>query len=93
MADITPAVDIFKSAWETANAMGQHGHRTEEALAAVFDDLVSQADIARLYGVGRSTPPMWYARRDKTGFPEPVIDLGQTKLWSRIAVKAWKEAS
>ena len=56
------------------------------------DDLTTLTYLAKMLGIGRSTVAMWDNRRESTGFPQPVIDLGpRARLWSRKEVGAWLE--
>lgn len=67
--------------------------RTGRNVVLDVDDLRTQTELATELGVGQSTVSMWHQRRDKNGFPSPVIQRGpRVKLWSLAAVKAWVAA-
>ncbi len=57
-----------------------------------LDDLVSPADIADQFRVGKAAVSNWIARH--ADFPKPLTTVarGQTDLYSRKAVADWHSA-
>lgn len=57
------------------------------------DDLVSAADVARIFGVTKQTVSHWLHRGD-SGFPGAVVVVndGVTPLYLRSEVLMWHEA-
>jgi len=53
------------------------------------DRLVGVAELAAMLGVARTTISNWYDRRDRNGFPEPVIRLSMGPVWDSRAVLRW----
>lgn len=49
-------------------------------------DMVTQADIARRYGVSRAAVAQWLPL---DGWPRPVIEAGRTRLWDAAEVDQW----
>lgn len=53
-----------------------------------LDDLIGMYDIADMAGVGKPAASNWLRRH--ADFPRPVHHVSHgTKLFSRVAVKAW----
>lgn len=51
--------------------------------------LAGVAELAELFGVGRTTISNWHARTDKNGFPDPVAILAAGPVWDRTDVVTW----
>jgi predicted DNA-binding transcriptional regulator AlpA len=51
--------------------------------------LVGIAELATLFGVGRTTISNWYARQNTNAFPNPVVDLAMGPVWDQADVVAW----
>lgn len=56
-------------------------------------DLVTTQEIADLLGMSHreNVTKLW--RRGTDGFPDPIIDRGRVRLWSKTAVLAWARAT
>lgn len=61
----------------------------EAGFADTLRNLVGVAEIARELNVPRTTVSMWDARRETTGFPEPVERLSMGPVYDMRAVRAW----
>lgn len=53
------------------------------------DDLAGVAELAALFGVGRTTVSNWADRRDRIGFPSPVKRLAMGPVWDSQEVLRW----
>lgn len=53
------------------------------------DRVVGVAELAKLFGVNRSTVNKWEFRRRKTGFPLPVKRLQMGSVYDQDEVIAW----
>lgn len=62
------------------------------AASRVLADLVDLSGIMRITGAGKSTASMWITRAKRTGFPDPVLVMPSTRLWSAREVVAWFNA-
>lgn len=62
-----------------------------ELKQAVLDglELGGAAEISAEFGVPRSTASMWWLRRERTGFPEPLGKLSQGAVFDMAAVRKW----
>lgn len=54
--------------------------------------LVGVREIANELGVPKTTVSMWDARRETTGFPDPIERLSMGPIYDMRAVRAWYEA-
>lgn len=52
-------------------------------------DIISPTEIAAIFGVTRAAVSNWAARRETTGFPEPLTDNHTGALYSRADIKKW----
>lgn len=66
---------------------------SEELRQAVIDglELVGVSEIHKALGVTRSRVSMWSARRESSGFPEPLEELAAGPVFDMAAVRAWFE--
>ena len=62
-------------------------------LAGIADDLGGVAECSRDIDVSPQSLSNFAARRAENGFPEPIVKLRATTLWSRSAVRQWRETT
>lgn len=52
-------------------------------------ELAGILEIAREFGVPRTTASMWDIRREVNGFPEPIVRLSMGPVFDLNEVRAW----
>lgn len=52
-------------------------------------NLVGVAEISEEFGIPRTTLSTWDARRETTGFPEPVERLSMGPIYDRREIVTW----
>lgn len=60
-----------------------------EEIAPEETGLAGVAEISQFFNVPRTTVSMWDARRETSGFPQPVERLSMGPVYDMKAVIAW----
>lgn len=52
--------------------------------------LVGVSEIAKHFGVAKTNVTTWISRREKNGFPEPVVQLDMGGVYDLADVEEWR---
>lgn len=55
-----------------------------------LNDLGGAAEVADLFGVSPQLVNYWKSERERNGFPEPLVRLRATPVYSLSEILAWR---